>query len=58
MGPSQPVKLSSMAYSLVQDPTNTLEYFRVKSKKHEILIAPDKEYVIIVIQAPDQSGER
>ncbi len=59
------------------DPTNDLEFFRVKSKKHEvselqlprhtyvrrihfqslnfqIMIAPDQDFVIMVIQSPSQ----
>ena len=38
------------------DPTNDLEYFRVRSKKHEVMVAPDTDgdYVILVIQAPQE----
>ena len=31
---------------------NDLTFLRVRSKKHEIMIAPDKEYLLIVIQNP------
>ncbi|CAH1394055.1 unnamed protein product [Nezara viridula] len=34
------------------DPTNDLTFLRLRSKKNEIMIAPDKEFVLIVIQAP------
>jgi dynein light chain roadblock-type len=32
------------------DPTNELDYLRVSGKKQEILIAPDTDYILIVIQ--------
>lgn len=31
---------------------NDLTFLRVRSKKYEIMIAPDKEYLLIVIQNP------
>ena len=31
---------------------NDLTFLRIRSKKHEIMVAPDKEYVLIVIQNP------
>lgn len=31
---------------------NDLVFLRVRSKKHEIMIAPDREYVLVVIQNP------
>jgi dynein light chain roadblock-type len=34
------------------EPTNDLIFLRLRSKKHEILVAPDKEYLLIVIQEP------
>lgn len=34
------------------DPTNELMYLRVTSKKHEILVAPDTDFVLIVMQNP------
>ena len=33
-------------------PQNDLTFLRIRSKKHEIMVAPDKEYVLIVIQNP------
>ncbi|XP_068722350.1 uncharacterized protein [Montipora capricornis] len=46
--------LTSKARSTVRDidPQNDLTFLRVRSKKHEIMIAPDKEYLMIVIQNP------
>jgi len=32
------------------DPTNDLTFLRLRSKKHEIMIAPEKEYMLIVVQ--------
>lgn len=34
------------------DPLNDLTFLRVRSKKNEIMIAPDKDYFLIVIQNP------
>ncbi|XP_023241218.1 dynein light chain roadblock-type 2-like [Centruroides sculpturatus] len=36
------------------DPTNDLTFLRIRSKKNEIMIAPDKEYLLIVIQNPSE----
>ncbi|KAL9975367.1 hypothetical protein ACROYT_G012522 [Oculina patagonica] len=49
-------QLTSKARSTVRDidPQNDLTFLRVRSKKHEILVAPDKEYLMIVIQNPSQ----
>ncbi|KAH0574821.1 Roadblock-related dynein light chain [Spironucleus salmonicida] len=34
------------------DSADELRLIRLRSKKHEILIAPDKEYIMIIIQIP------
>ncbi len=34
------------------DDTDELSFLRIRSKKHEIMVAPDKEYLLIVIQDP------
>ena len=34
------------------DPDNELTFVRVRSKKHEILIAPDVDYCLVVLQNP------
>lgn len=34
------------------DPQNDLTFMRVRSKKNEIMIAPDKDFFLIVIQNP------
>merc|ERR1712070_557408 len=48
-------QLTSKARSCIRDldSQNDLTFLRVRSKKHEIMIAPDKEYVLIVIQNPN-----
>ncbi|XP_064611054.1 dynein light chain roadblock-type 2 isoform X2 [Liolophura sinensis] len=45
-------QLTAKARSVVRDidPQNDLTFLRVKSKKHEIMVAPDKEYLLIVLQ--------
>eukprot|EP00243_Klebsormidium_subtile_P010605 TRINITY_DN5727_c0_g1_i1.p1 TRINITY_DN5727_c0_g1~~TRINITY_DN5727_c0_g1_i1.p1 ORF type:complete len:103 (+),score=9.09 TRINITY_DN5727_c0_g1_i1:576-884(+) len=46
--------LSAMARSCVRDldPQNDLQFLRIRSKQHEILVAPDKDFTLIVIQDP------
>ena len=33
------------------DPSNDLTYIRLRSKKHEIMIAPEKDYTMAVVTA-------
>ncbi|KAM8945925.1 dynein light chain roadblock-type 2 [Pelodytes ibericus] len=49
-------QLSMKARSTVRDidPQNDLTFLRIRSKKHEIMVAPDKEYLLIVIQNPSE----
>jgi len=35
------------------DNTNDLSFIRLRTKKHEVLVAPDKDYAMIVIQNPE-----
>ena len=44
--------LATQARSLVRDlePKNDLTFLRVVCKKHDMMVAPDKEYFLIVIQ--------
>mmetsp|Transcript_16086 Transcript_16086/g.39142 ORF Transcript_16086/g.39142 Transcript_16086/m.39142 type:complete len:102 (-) Transcript_16086:121-426(-) len=48
-------QLCSKARSAVRelDPQNDLTFLRVRSKKHEIMVAPDKDYLLIIIQNPN-----
>ncbi|KAJ3078596.1 Dynein light chain roadblock-type 2, partial [Quaeritorhiza haematococci] len=47
-------QLTAKARSVVRelDPQNDLTFLRIRSKKHEIMVAPDKEYILIVLQDP------
>ena len=49
-------RLAAQARNCVRDtdPQNDLSFLRVRSKKHEIMIAPDKDYMLIVIQSPPE----
>merc|ERR1712055_120690 len=44
--------LCNKARSAVRDiePQNDLTFLRVRTRKHEIMVAPDKEYFLIVVQ--------
>jgi dynein light chain roadblock-type len=46
--------LADKARSVVRDldPSNDLTFLRIRSKKHEIMVAPDKEFILIVVQSP------
>ncbi|OWR54187.1 robl [Danaus plexippus plexippus] len=45
-------QLTEKARNVVRemDSTNELTFLRVRSRRHEILIAPDREFILIVIQ--------
>ena len=47
-------ELISNACSLVRDidPQNELTVLRICSKKHEIMVAPENDFLLIVIQKP------
>jgi len=34
------------------DPTNDITFLRIKTKNEEILVTPDKDYMLIAIQGP------
>lgn len=44
--------LSEKARSVVRDldPSNDLTFLRVRSRKHEIMVSPEKDFTIMVIQ--------
>ena len=52
--------LAAMARSAVRDldPQNDLQFLRLRSKQHEILVAPDPEFTLIVVQedAPEEAA--
>ncbi|KAI9283466.1 hypothetical protein BC943DRAFT_327696 [Umbelopsis sp. AD052] len=37
------------------DPENELTFLRIRTKKHELMISPDKEYTMIVVQNHHES---
>ena len=45
---------TSKAKSVIKqlDKSNELTFLRVRSKNHEIMIAPDKDYILVVLQNP------
>jgi dynein light chain roadblock-type len=49
-------QLAAKARSVIRDldPQNELTFLRIRSRKHEIMIAPDKDYILIVLQNPVQ----
>lgn len=49
-------QLTDKAKNVVRelDPVNDLTFLRVRSKKHEIMIAPDKDYLLAVVQNPGE----
>jgi dynein light chain roadblock-type len=51
-------KLAVYARNLIRDldPKNDLTFLRVQCKKYEMMIAPDKEYFLIVINNTDQQN--
>merc|ERR1712118_335714 len=48
-------QLAAKARSVVRDldPQNDLTFLRIRSRKHEIMVAPDRDYILIVIQDPN-----
>jgi dynein light chain roadblock-type len=47
--------LASKARAVVRDldPQNDLTFLRLRSKKHEIMVAPDQGFTLIVVQNPN-----
>lgn len=47
-------QLSLKASGVVRtlDESDELAFLRIRSKKHEIMIAPDKDYILVVVQNP------
>mmetsp|Transcript_28355 Transcript_28355/g.69052 ORF Transcript_28355/g.69052 Transcript_28355/m.69052 type:complete len:107 (+) Transcript_28355:198-518(+) len=52
-------QLTTQARSVVRDldPQNDLSFFRIRSKKHEIMVAPDKDFLLMVVQNPSAGQE-
>lgn len=53
-------ELINKARSAIRDiePTDDLTFIRIRSKNHEIMIAPDKEYLLIVVQNPTVASSK
>jgi len=51
-------QLAAKARSVVRDidPQNDLTFLRFRTKKHEVMVAPDKDYMLIVIQEPPKEN--
>ena len=45
------LKASILVESL--DPDDELSFLRIRSQKKEIMVAPDKDFLMLVIQNPD-----
>lgn len=47
--------LAAKARSAVRtlDPQNDLTFLRIRSKKHEIMVAPEKDFTLVVVQNPN-----
>jgi len=52
-------QLAERAKCLVRDldPTNELTFVRIASRKHEVLVAPDTDYILIVLQRARRAGQ-
>jgi len=46
--------LTKKARSMIRDldPTNDLTFLRIKTKQEEIMVTPDKDYMLIAVQGP------
>lgn len=44
--------LTAIARSTIRetDPTDDIQFFRIRTKKYEIMLAPENEYLLIVLQ--------
>ena len=53
-------QLAAKARSVIRDldPQNDLTFLRIRSKKHEIMVAPDKDFLLVVIQDPTISNKK
>jgi len=40
------------------DPSNDLASLRIKTKNEEILVTPDKDYMLIAVQGPKAQKDR
>ena len=52
--------LTKKARSLIRDidPLNDLSFLRIKTRNEEILVTPDKDYMLIAIQGPKYQKDK
>eukprot|EP00478_Filoreta_tenera_P004710 GABV01005152.1.p1 GENE.GABV01005152.1~~GABV01005152.1.p1 ORF type:complete len:110 (+),score=26.68 GABV01005152.1:26-355(+) len=52
-------QLAAKARSVVRDldPQNDLTFLRIRCTKHELLVSPDKDFTLIVIQNPSENEQ-
>ncbi len=52
-------RLSDQARSAIRDldPSNDVAFLRLRTKRNEILLAPDKDFTLIVIQNPQHEAQ-
>ena len=57
---SELAQLAAKARSVIRDldPTNELTFLRIRSKKHEIMVSTDKEFLFIVVQNPNAENNQ
>ena len=50
------MQLADKARSIVRDldPSNEFTFLRLRTVKHEVLVAPEKDFILIVIQTPSE----
>jgi len=53
------IKVAFQARSTVRDlnPRNELRYVRIRAKKHEVMLAYDTQFIVIIIQRWTPAGE-
>ena len=39
------------------DPENDLTFLHIRTKKHEMMIAPDKDFMLVVVQNPNSEDQ-
>jgi len=58
---AETVQITGLIFNLIHkarscikdlDSTNDLTFLRLRSRKHEIMVAPENDYMMVVIQSP------
>lgn len=52
--------LTAIARSTIRetDPTDDIQFFRIRTKKYEIMLAPEHQYLLIVLQNITKTPEK